>query len=188
VDSDHAGDKQTRRSKSGFYIYMNSSLIFWLSKKESTIETSVFGTEFIAMKAGMETLRGLHYKLQMMGVEISGPSYIFGDNMSVIHNTQRPESTLKKKSNSICYHAIRESVAMGVSLTGHVKTADNPADLATKIMANGQKRQRLVNMLLYDISVEHDDKKDEKEAVVTKQKQEVDALTPLQPKHKKKRC
>jgi len=42
-----------------------------------------------------------------------------------------------------------------------------------------------VNMLLYDIFDEHDDKKDEKEAVVIKQKQEVDARTPLQPKHKR---
>ena len=124
VDSDHAGDKQTRRSRSVFFIYMNSSLIFWLSKKQSTIETSVFGSEFVAMKAGMETLRGLLYKSLMMGDEISGPSYIYGDNMSVIQNTQRPESTLKKKSDSICYPAIRESVAMGESLTGHVKTAE----------------------------------------------------------------
>lgn len=77
---------------------------------------------------------------------------------------------------------------MGESLTGHVKTADNPADLATKIMANGQKWQRPVNMLLYEIFDEHDDKKDEKEAVVTNKKQVVDALTPLQPKNKKERC
>ena len=42
--------------------------------------------------------------------------------MSVIHNTQRPESTLKKKSNSICYHAICESVAIGDSLTVNVGT------------------------------------------------------------------
>ena len=105
---------------------------------------------------------------------------------SIIHKDQ---NLALKKSNSICYHAIRESVAMGESLTGHVKkTADNPADLATKIMANGQKRQCLVNMLLHDIFDENDDKKDQKEAVVIKKKQEVDALTPLQPKHKKKRC
>jgi hypothetical protein len=37
----------------------------------------------------------------MMGVSVSAPSYIYGDNMSVIHNTQWPESTLKKKSNSM---------------------------------------------------------------------------------------
>ena len=72
----------------GFIIYINDAPIIWFSKKQATVESSVFGTEFVALKQGMETLRGLHYKLQMMGVEISGPSYIYGDNMSVIHNTQ----------------------------------------------------------------------------------------------------
>jgi hypothetical protein len=62
--------------------------ITWHSNKQPTIETSVFGAEFIAMKQGMEALQGLRYKLQMMGVSVSGPSYICGDNMSVIHNTQ----------------------------------------------------------------------------------------------------
>ena len=150
VDSDHAGDKLVRRSRTGFFIFLNSALINWCSKKQATIETSVFGAEFVAMKHGMEALRGIRYKLRMMGVPILNPSYIQGDNMSVINNTQRPESTLKKKSNEICYHAVRESVAMGESLTGHIPTADNPADLATKIIS-GAKRQHLVSKLLFDI-------------------------------------
>ena len=83
-------------------------------------------------------MRGLFSKLRMMGVRISGPTYIYGDNMSVIHNTQRLESTLRKKSNLICYHAVRESVAMGESLTGHIPTAENCADLATKIIPGGK--------------------------------------------------
>ena len=70
--------------------------------------------------------------------------------MPVIHNTQRPESTLKKKSNSIAYHAVRESVAMNESLTGHVGTNSNVADLATKVLV-GKKRQSMVNKLLYNI-------------------------------------
>ncbi len=41
--------------------------------------------------------------------------------MSVIYNTQRPESVLKKKSNSICYHTVWESVTMGESITGHIR-------------------------------------------------------------------
>ena len=49
----------------------------------------------------------------MMGVPIEGPIHMYGDNMSTIHNTQCPESQLKKKPNSICYHAVREAVAMG---------------------------------------------------------------------------
>jgi tRNA A37 threonylcarbamoyltransferase TsaD len=87
----------------------------------------------------------------MMGVEISGPTFTYGDNMSVIHNTQRPESQLKKKSNSICYHACREAVAMGEMLTTHVPTALNPADLATKVIAGGIKRDSLLNMVMHDI-------------------------------------
>ena len=60
----------------------------WLSQKQPTIESSVFGTEFVAMKLGMEVLRGIRYKLCMMYVPIAGPTYIYSDNMSVIHNTQ----------------------------------------------------------------------------------------------------
>ena len=150
VDSDHAGDKSTRRSRSGYLIYVNMALIIWSSKKQATIESSVFGAEFVAMKTGMEELRGLRYKLRMMGVPVSGPSYIYGDNMSVIYNTQRPESTLKKKHNSICYHAIRESVAMGESLTSHIPTQWNLADLLTKILY-GMKRKGMVEGILYDV-------------------------------------
>ena len=97
----------------GFVIILNMAPIVWFSKKQSTVETSIFGAKFVAIKEGMETLRGLRYKLRLMGVELMGPSYIYGDNMPVIHNTQRPESMLKKKSNFVCYHAMRKSVAKG---------------------------------------------------------------------------
>ena len=113
VDSDHAGDKITRRSRTGYFIFLNTALIDWLSKKQATIEGSVFGAEFVATKTGVEALRGIRYKMRIMVVPLTGPTYILGDNMSVIYNTSRPESTLKKKSNSICYHALREALASG---------------------------------------------------------------------------
>ena len=56
-DSDHAGDRWTRHSRTGFLIFCNMALIDWVSKKPATIETSVFGAEFIAMKHGIEKLR-----------------------------------------------------------------------------------------------------------------------------------
>ena len=85
-----------------------------------------------------------------MGVPIEGPTHMYGDNMSTIHNTQCPESLLKRKSNSICYHAVRESIAMGELLTGHVKTDETLADLLTKVVGGGQKRKNLVQIYLYD--------------------------------------
>jgi hypothetical protein len=96
------------------------------------------------MKQGMEYLRGLSYILRMMVVAISEPSYIYGNNMSVIHNIQCPKSMLKKKSNSFCYHAIRKTVAMGKYLTGRVITNDNPADICTNVIAGYRKRDHLV--------------------------------------------
>ena len=82
-----------------------------------------------------------------MGVPISVPSYIYGDNMSFIHNTQRPESTLNKKSNSIFYPAVRESVAMSGYLTGNVGTNENCADLATKVLYCVKRMFHVPNLL-----------------------------------------
>ena len=118
--------------------------VVWFTKRQATVESAVFGSEFVAMKQGMEASWGLWYKLRMMGVPIARPTYTYGDNMSVIHNTQQPESTLRKKSNSICFHAVREAVAMGELLTGHIRTTENPADLLTKVVAGGAKRNYLI--------------------------------------------
>jgi hypothetical protein len=132
VDSNHAGEKRTQHSRTGFFIFCNLAPIIWLSKQQATIETSGFGAEFVAMKHGIKMLRGLRYKIRMMGIPLSGPTYIYGDNKSQVTNSSRPESTLKKKCNSICYHAIRESVVMGETLLMHIRTGENLADFLTK--------------------------------------------------------
>jgi hypothetical protein len=152
VDSDHAGDQLIRRLHTGFFIFLNSAPLIWFSKWQPTVETSVFGAEFVAMKNGMETLRGIRHKLRMMGIPIDGPAYVYGDNMSIIHSTQRPESVLKKKSNSVCYHYCRESVAMGETFTGHVPTKQNPADLCKKVFLGGAQQDILVTQIMYNIT------------------------------------
>jgi hypothetical protein len=62
VDSDHAGEQLTRRSRTGFVIYLNIAPIVWFSKRQPTMEARVFGAEFVAIQNGIETCRGLHYK------------------------------------------------------------------------------------------------------------------------------
>jgi hypothetical protein len=97
VDSDHAGEKRTQHSHTGFIIFCNLASIIWLSKQHMTIETSVFGAEFVAMKHGIKMPRELRYKIRMMGIPLSGPTYIYGDNKSQLTNSSRPKLTLKKK-------------------------------------------------------------------------------------------
>jgi hypothetical protein len=151
VDSDYAGEQFTKRSRTGFVIYLDIAPVVWFSKRQPTVESSVSGADFVAMKNGIETCRGLRYKLRMMGVALSGPTYVYGENMSVLHNTQQPESVLEKKSNSICYHAVHEYAVMGEALIGHVPSVENPADICTKVVPGGQKRNHLIRLLLHDL-------------------------------------
>ncbi len=132
VDSVLAGDVATMRSRTGFLVFLNSALIFWMSKKQTGIETSSFSSEFTAMKQCSEYARGLRYKLKMMRIACIEPTYIFGDNQSVLASTTVPHSVLKKKSNAIAYHFVREGCARDEWRTAYVKTMLNPVDLLTK--------------------------------------------------------
>ena len=101
VDSDHAGDSITRRSRTGFIAHCNNAPMHWHSKKQGGIKTSSFSAEFMAMKTCCEYLRGLQCKLRMMGINVNGPSCVYGDNKSALVNSGKPDSVLKKKSVSI---------------------------------------------------------------------------------------
>jgi len=95
---------------------------------------------YIAMKTGVETLRGIGYKLRMMGVEIGGPTYIHGDNQSVFNNASKPESVPKKKLNYICCHFVREAIAMKKCLNTHISTVRNFADMIIKVLCGKRGR------------------------------------------------
>ena len=74
--------------------------------------------------------------------------------MSLVHNTSRPESVLRKKRNKVCYHKVHESVAIGESLVGHIPNKENVADLMTKVLS-GKKRRFFVSNILYDKNDNH---------------------------------
>ena len=147
VDADHASDTVTRRSRTGLLVYLNCSLVHWWSKKQTSIESSSFGAKFIAMKQCCEYLRGLRYKLHTMGIPCDQPSHIYGENQSVLANTTMPDSTLKKKSQSIAYHFVHEGSIRGEWRTAYMNTHDNKADLLTKLLPNGENRWKFGNLL-----------------------------------------
>ena len=111
VDCDLGGDLVTRRSRTGFAVFLNGAPIYWMSKKQTSCEVSTFASEFTAMKQALEYVRGLRYKLRMLGIPVNEPAFVYGDNKSVLANTSVPGSTIKKKMNSLSYHFIREGCA-----------------------------------------------------------------------------
>ncbi len=65
-DSDHAGDRVTRRSHTGIILFLNRAPIVWFSKKQNTVETSTFGAEFVALRIATEIIEATRYKLRML--------------------------------------------------------------------------------------------------------------------------
>jgi len=103
----------------------------------------------MAMKQATEYVRGLRYKLRSMGIPVEECCYIYGDNKSVLVNSSMPQSQLKKKSNSVTYHHVREGSALDEWRTTYINTHDNPADLLTKNLPLGEKRLKFCKTLLH---------------------------------------
>ena len=103
VDSDHAGNVVTRRSHTGVLIFVQGAPIIWFSKRQNTVESSSFGSEFIALRIARDLIVALRYKLRIFGTPVQGPAMVFCDNSGVVKNTSRPESALSKRYNAIIF-------------------------------------------------------------------------------------
>ena len=146
VDANHAGDKVTRRSQTGFIIYLNNAPIDWFSKRQNTCESSTFGSEFVAMRIAIERIKALRYKLRMFGIPIDGPTNVLGDNESVVNSASKVEARLNKKHNAICFHTVREASAAKVVRVGWEPTDTNIADIFTKMLDTEQRRNLLMGI------------------------------------------
>ena len=106
------------------------------------VESSTFGSEFVALKTAIDLIDGLRYKLRMMGIPINGPARVLCDNELVVKNSTCPESLLKKKHISIAYHRVWEAQAAGIVQIAHVPGDQNLVDLLTKLL-NGNRLKEL---------------------------------------------
>ena len=111
----------------------------------------MFGIEFCAMNQGTEYVRGLLYKLRMMGIPVDEPIFFNGNNPSVLANTTMLESTLKKKTQSIAFRHVREVMARDEWRTSYTNTHENVADMITKTIPSGEKRWKLVRKMLHHL-------------------------------------
>lgn len=134
VDASHAANKKTRRSHTGYLIFLNRSPILWYSKRQTTVEVSTFSSEFIALKVCTEAIEHLRYKMRMFGIPLvqGTPAHVFCDNESVVKNLTHIESVLHRKHNSIAYHYVRWMVAAGVISLAWIQLGENLADVFTK--------------------------------------------------------
>lgn len=132
VDASHASNKVTRRSHSGYVLFINQAPIIWFSKQQQTVETSTFSSEYIAMKVCIEGVQHLRYKLRMFGIPVEEETYILSDNESLTKSAVNVESKLEKKHNALAYHYTRWAIAAGMVKIAWINTKENLADAFTK--------------------------------------------------------
>ena len=76
VDSDHAHDTITRRSITGLIILVGCNPIFFMSKRQGSIDASTYGAEFCATRTTVEEVNSIRYILRCLGVKIAYASLI----------------------------------------------------------------------------------------------------------------
>jgi hypothetical protein len=119
--------------------------ITWKSKRQGAKDTSTYGVEFSAMKLATEKAIMIRYMLRSLVIPFNTPCHMYGDSLSVIQRASRPDSPLRI---ALCFHFVRENVAIKTILPIKLGRKDNFADLLTKPLARGDFTSR-VNKLLW---------------------------------------
>ena len=106
IFADHAHDQKTRRSISGIIQFVGCTPVLWSSHRQGCIATSTYCAEFVVMRQAAEEAISLCYMLCCLGIPITTPTNLYGDNFGSIQSASIPDSELKKKHVAISYHFV----------------------------------------------------------------------------------
>ena len=102
------------------------------SKRQATVETATYGSEFIAARTAVDQIIDLRYTLMYLGVPIHSQSYLFGDNKSVVTSSTIPTSILTKQHHIASFHHVWEAIAAKLLVFHWKDGKTNPADNLSK--------------------------------------------------------
>jgi hypothetical protein len=100
VDANLNHNLVTGRSVTGVLNFVNQTPVHWFTKKQPTVETATYGSEFIAAKLAVEQIMAMRITLRYLGVEVHGATRLFGDNGSVVTSSSIPDSPIRKETSS----------------------------------------------------------------------------------------
>jgi hypothetical protein len=124
-------------------------LIDWYSKRQATVETATFGSEFTAARIAVDQIIDLRTTLRYLGVPVNNKSFMFGDNQAVVTNSSIPHSSLNKRHNALAYHRVREMIAAKILGYYWIDGKKNPADIVSKHWSYPQVWHLLKPLLFY---------------------------------------
>lgn len=132
TDSDWAGDKETRRSITGFIIFLMGCAILWRSKQQKSVSLSSAEAEYYALSEAAKEIKFVAQLLMSMGMRVKIPIIVRVDNVGAIFMSENLSTNSKSKHIDIRARFVAEMIEDGFIKVVFVKSNDNLADGFTK--------------------------------------------------------
>ena len=132
VDANQHHGLATGKAVTAALHFLNQTPIDAYTRRQSTVETATYGSEFVAARTAVDQIIDIRTTLRYLGVPIRDMSYMFGDNRSDATRSTIPNSTISKRHHLASYHRVREAIAAKY-ISFHWKDGkSNPADILSR--------------------------------------------------------
>ncbi|XP_023640610.1 uncharacterized protein LOC111831153 isoform X1 [Capsella rubella] len=131
-DADWGGCPDTRRSTSGYCVFLGQNLVSWSAKRQPTVSRSSSEAEYKGVANAVAELTWLRNLLRELHLPVVKASVVYCDNISSVYLASNPVQHQRTKHIELDIHFVREKVAIGEVKVIHVPSSLQYADIFTK--------------------------------------------------------